>query len=137
MNINERNKLIKAMDLLTTINKDYDKIYDNTNIYLQYLNYLSIDDILKKLTNEKMSYNRVFETINYLYTQDNLTYNQNILLIKLINDKYQQDELIILKNKILCKLITKNSNLDNEIYIELSKYEDTIDGLVQLLINKK
>ena len=136
-NIDELNKLIPIIDILTTKNNGFDKIYNNTTIYQQYLNFLSIDDIVNKLLNEKIVYTRVFEIINYLYTQNNLTYDQNLTLIKLINEKYKQDELIILKNKIVCKLITNNTNCGNEVYDELAKYKDSIDGLIQFIVKKK
>ena len=70
--------------------------------------------------------NRAYEQVNYLFTQRDLTYEQNIQLVKLINEKYEQEHLTILKNKILCKLITNNTNLDNEVYDELAKYKDSM-----------
>ena len=84
-----------------------------------------------------MTYNRAFEIINYLYTQCDLSYNHNIELIKIINNKYQQKDLIRLKNKIMCKLITKNTNFNNEYFDELTKYDDSIEGLINLFISKQ
>ena len=44
---------------------------------------------------------------------------------------------MVLKNKILCKLITNNKNLDNEVYDELAKYEDSMNALIQFIVNRK
>ena len=71
-----------------------------------------------------------------MYAQNDLSIEQNIELIKIINEKYKDKDLIILKNKILCKLITNNTNLDNAVYNELIKYEDSIEGLIKLFISK-
>ena len=91
--------MIRTIELLTDKNIDYDGIYNNTNIHIKYLNNLSIDEIFKKLK-KKIIYNRAFEIINYLYTQIDLSFNENIKLIKIINEKYHYKDLNLLKNKI-------------------------------------
>ena len=137
LNQNQMKKLINTIEILTEENDKYDSIYDiNMNIYFIYLNYLSVEDIFKKL-NAKIDYKRAFETINYIYTQIDLTYKQNIELIKIINNRFSNDDLNILKYKIISKLITNNTNLDNEIYNELIKYEDSTEALIQFIINRK
>ena len=105
LNINEINKIIKIIDLLSKYNEKYDKIYKSTNIYFQYLNHLSIEDILKELKND-ITNNRSFEIINYLYSQNDLSLDQTIQLIQIMNnERFREKDLIILKNKITCKLI--------------------------------
>lgn len=138
LNITEINKLVKTIEFINKERKNgYEIIYKNNSIYLKYLNHLSIDDILKKLIDNKITENRSFEIINYLYTQCDLSFNQNMELIKIINNKYQQKELNILKNKIICKIITKNTNFNNEFFDELVKYEDSVEGLINLFLLKQ
>ena len=127
---------IKKLVKIIKSDSTFEKIYDNSNIYQQYLNYLSLDEIFKKLK-KKITHNRAFEIINYLYTQIELSFDQNIQLINIINEKYQEKDLLILKNKIICKLITNNTDLDNEVYNEISKFEDTTKTLIYFIINKK
>ena len=138
LNIEEINKLVNTVEFLTTKSENYDKIFDTTNVYLEYLNNLSVDNILKKLKDEDIINKRVFEIINYLYAQSTLSIDENIQLIKIINEKYQEKDkdLKLLKNKILCKLITNNTNLENEFNNEMTKYEDLFEGLIKFIINK-
>ena len=137
IDITDINKLIKIIDILIKSNNNYDKIYNETNIYYKYLNHLSTEDLFKILDNEKIRFSRAYEIINYLYTQENLTKELNIKLVTLINEKYKHEDLSILKNKILCKLITNNTNFDNEIFNELSKFENTIEGLIKIITKEK
>ena len=134
LDVNKINKLIKMIEYLSKFNDEYDKIYNTTNIYSQYLNYLSIKDIINKLNTENISNNKAFEIINYLYNQNELTLSENIKLVKIIDNKYKDKDLSLIKNKILCKLITNNTNLDNEVFMELMKYDDLIEGFINLSI---
>ena len=128
-------ELVETIMLLSKINIKFDKIYENTNIFFEYLNYLSIDDILKELKGDKIIYNRAFEMINYLYILSDLSLSENIKLVKIINDKYSDKDLILLKNKLLCKIISNNTNLDNDVFKELKKYEDSFEGIITLLLS--
>ena len=134
LDINKINDLVKMIEYLSKYNDDYDKIYNSTNIYYQYLNHLSTPDILNKLNIEKITNNRAFEIINYLYNQNDLSFKENIQLVKIINNKFPDKDLILIKNKILCKLITNNTNLDNDVFKELEKYEDIVEGIINLLL---
>ena len=135
--INEIYKIVKMIRKLTISNIKYDEIYNDNNVYLKYLNSLSIDNILNKLMGDKIKNNRAFEMINYLYSLCDLSYKQNIILINILNDKYQElNDLNMLKNKIISKMITKNSNLDNEVFNELMKYDNLVEGFINLIIKK-
>ena len=134
LDINDINELIKIIELLTEQDSNLDKIYDNTNIYIEYLNHLSNEAILNKLNYNNISINRAFEILNYLYTQCDLSFDDNIKLVKIINNNYKQKEFVQLKNKILCKLITNNC-LDNNVFDHLTQYEDSIEALVKFIRN--
>ena len=135
--IQEIKKIIKRIKFLVTNDPNYDILYNNNNLYINYLNYLSVDNLLNKLKGEKITNNRAFEMINYLYSFCDLSYQQNIILINILNNKYNShNDLIVLKNKIISKMITNNSNLDNQVYNELTKFDNLVEGLINLLISK-